>query len=196
MQSTTWSIVFSILMIVSGVLAIVIPSVAGLTVTVMFGWLLIFTGALHLGLAWRGHGAAAIVGEIVISVLYAAIGFYLLARPVAGLASLTFAIAVYLVVKGVLEGVGGVHAAAGSRQRLADVRRHPHDRDRRDDRGGVAGEHRVGDRRPGRRLDDFQRVHAVDDLDRGPRPRRVADTPSRSSTLGAARSRPEPAPVS
>ncbi len=104
-QSTTWSIVLSILMIVSGVLAIVIPSVAGLTVTVMFGWLLIFTGALHLGLAWRGHGAAAIFGEIVISVLYAAIGFYLLAQPVAGLASLTIALSAYLVMKGILEGV-------------------------------------------------------------------------------------------
>ena len=104
-QSTTWSIVCSILMIVSGVLAIVIPSVAGLTVTVMLGWLLIFTGALHLGLAWRGQGAAAIVGEIVISVLYAVVGFYLLARPVAGLASLTIALSAYLVLKGILEGV-------------------------------------------------------------------------------------------
>ena len=37
--------------------------------------------------------------------LYAAIGFYMLARPVAGLASLTLAIAAYLVAKGVLEGV-------------------------------------------------------------------------------------------
>jgi uncharacterized membrane protein HdeD (DUF308 family) len=104
-QSTTWAIGFSILMIVSGVLAIVIPSVAGLTVTVMFGWLLIFTGALHLGFAWRGHGAAAIFGEIVMSVLYAGAGFYLLARPGAGLASLTIALSAYLVIKGILEGV-------------------------------------------------------------------------------------------
>ena len=37
---------------------------AGLTVTVMFGWLLIVTGALHVGLAWRAHGAATVVGEI------------------------------------------------------------------------------------------------------------------------------------
>ena len=70
----------------------------------MFGWLLIFAGVLHLGFAWRGEGAAAVVGEIALAVLYAAIGFYLLARPVAGLASLTLAIAVYLVVKGLLEG--------------------------------------------------------------------------------------------
>jgi uncharacterized membrane protein HdeD (DUF308 family) len=104
-QSTTWSIVLSVLMIVSGLLAIAIPPVAGLTVTVMFGWLLIVTGALHLGFAWREHGATAVIGELAVAALYGAIGFYMLARPVAGLASLTLAIAAYLVVKGVLESV-------------------------------------------------------------------------------------------
>ena len=104
-QSATWSIVLSVLMIISGVVAVAIPPVAGLTVTVMFGWLMIVTGAFHLGFAWRGHGAAAVIGEIAIAVLYGAIGFYMLARPVIGLASLTLAIAGYLVAKGVLEGV-------------------------------------------------------------------------------------------
>lgn len=103
-ESTTWSIVVSVLMMVSGVLAILIPPIAGLTVTVVFGWLLIFTGVLHLGFAWSGDRAASILGEILLAVLYGAIGLYMLARPVAGLASLTVAIAVYLVAKGLLEG--------------------------------------------------------------------------------------------
>jgi uncharacterized membrane protein HdeD (DUF308 family) len=103
-ESTTWSIVLSVLMIVSGVLAILIPPIAGLTVTLVFGWLLIFTGVLHLGFAWRGERAAAVIGEILLAVLYGAIGFYMLARPVAGLASLTLAIAACLVAKGLLEG--------------------------------------------------------------------------------------------
>jgi len=103
-ESTTWSIVLSVLMMVSGVLAILIPPIAGLTVTVVFGWLLLFSGVLHLGFAWRGDRAASILGEILLAVLYGAIGLYMLARPVAGLASLTFAIAVYLVAKGLLEG--------------------------------------------------------------------------------------------
>ena len=60
---------------------------------------------LHLGFAWRGDGAAAIFGEIAIALLYGAVGFYMLTRPVAGLASLTLVIAGYLAAKGVLEGV-------------------------------------------------------------------------------------------
>lgn len=103
--TTSWSIVLSVLMIVSGIAAIVLPAVAGLAVTVMLGWLLVFTGALHLGMAWHGEGAAAIAGEIVVSLLYAAIGIYLLGRPAAGLASLTVALAVGLAAKGVLEAV-------------------------------------------------------------------------------------------
>jgi uncharacterized membrane protein HdeD (DUF308 family) len=103
-ESTTWSIALSVLMMMSGVFAMLIPPVAGLTVTVMFGWLLIFTGALHLGFVWRGDRAATILGEILLALLYGAIGVYMLARPVAGLASLTLAIAAYLVVKGLLEG--------------------------------------------------------------------------------------------
>jgi uncharacterized membrane protein HdeD (DUF308 family) len=103
-ESTTWSIVFSALMMLSGVLAMIIPSVAGLTVTLVFGWLLIFTGVLHLGFAWRGDGFATIAGEIVLAIVYAALGIYMIARPVAGLASLTFAAAVYLAAKGMVEG--------------------------------------------------------------------------------------------
>ena len=104
-QSATWSIVLSVLMIVSGVMAICIPPLAGLTVTVMFGWLLIATGALHLGFAWRGEAPATVIGEIAIAVLYGAIGVYMLAHPVAGLASLTLVIAACLTAKGLLEGV-------------------------------------------------------------------------------------------
>jgi len=103
-ESTTWSIVLSVLMMVSGVLAVLIPPIAGLAVTLGFGWLLIFAGALHLGFAWRGDRAASVIGELLLALLYGAVGFYTLGRPVAGLASLTLVVALYLVAKGLLEG--------------------------------------------------------------------------------------------
>jgi uncharacterized membrane protein HdeD (DUF308 family) len=103
-ESANWSIGLSVLMMLSGLLAVAIPPVAGLTVTVLFGWLLVFTGALHLGFAWRGHGAGTVVGEVGLAVLYATLGLYMLARPVAGLASLTLVLATYFVAKGLLEG--------------------------------------------------------------------------------------------
>ena len=104
-KATTWSIVLSVLMIAAGVLAIFSPAIAGVAVTVFFGWLLIFSGILHLAYAWQAGRAGAVVWEILVGILYGGIGFYLLARPVAGLESLTLALAIYLVLEGVLEFV-------------------------------------------------------------------------------------------
>jgi uncharacterized membrane protein HdeD (DUF308 family) len=104
-RAATWSIGLSVLMIVAGVLAICIPAIAGVAVTALVGWLLIFSGLLHLAFAWRAGRAAAVLWEVLLGIVYGAIGFYLLASPVGGLASLTLAIAIYLVIEGVLEFV-------------------------------------------------------------------------------------------
>jgi uncharacterized membrane protein HdeD (DUF308 family) len=104
-KAATWSIVLSVLMIAAGVLAIFSPAIAGVAVTVFYGWLLIFSGLLHLAYAWQAGRAGAVVWEILVGILYGGIGFYLLSRPVAGLASLTLALAIYLAMEGVLEFV-------------------------------------------------------------------------------------------
>jgi uncharacterized membrane protein HdeD (DUF308 family) len=104
-KATTWSIALSVLMIAAGVLAICIPAIAGIAVTAIVGWLLVFSGLLHLAFAWRAGRAGAVSWEILLGIVYGAIGFYLLASPVAGLASLTLAIAIYLLIEGALEFV-------------------------------------------------------------------------------------------
>jgi uncharacterized membrane protein HdeD (DUF308 family) len=102
-RTATWSIVLSVLMMVAGILAIFSPVIAGIAVTALVGWLLIFSGALHLAFAWRGGHASAVLWEILIGIAYAAVGYYVVTRPVAGLASLTLAIAIYLFIEGILE---------------------------------------------------------------------------------------------
>ena len=101
--ATTWSIVLSILMIVAGVLAIASPLMAGVVVTALVGWLLIFSAGLHLVYAFRGGRASAIMWEILLAIVYGVTGFYLLANPGVGLVTLTFVIAFYLFVEAVLE---------------------------------------------------------------------------------------------
>jgi uncharacterized membrane protein HdeD (DUF308 family) len=102
-RTATWSIALSVLMILAGILAISAPLMAGVAVTALVGWLLIFSGALHLAYAFRGGRASAVLWEILLAVVYGLIGFYILANPVIGLTSLTFVIALYLFVEGVLE---------------------------------------------------------------------------------------------
>ena len=103
--ATTWSIVLSALLIAAGVLAIGAPMIAGVAVAALVGWLLLFSGMFHLAFAWRAGRPGAVLWQILLGLLYGAIGFYIVASPVAGLASLTLAIALYLFIEGVLEFV-------------------------------------------------------------------------------------------
>lgn len=105
-KETTWSIVLSVLIMIAGLLAIALPFIAGITITVIVGWMLIFSGVLHIVFAFRSERAArAVVWQVLLGILYGFIGVYILMHPVAGLAGLTFAIAVYLFVEAVLEMV-------------------------------------------------------------------------------------------
>jgi len=99
---TGWSIALSILMIIAGLLAIASPFIAGMVVTRVVGWLLLFSGVLHFMYAFRGGGVTAVLWEILLAVVYAVVGFYILANPAIGLASLTFAIALYLFIEAIL----------------------------------------------------------------------------------------------
>jgi uncharacterized membrane protein HdeD (DUF308 family) len=121
-RATTWSIVLSVLLTVTGVIAICLPMIAGIAITAVVGWLLIFSAALHLAFAWGAGRAGMVLWQVLLGVAYGFIGFYMLANPVAGLASLTFAIAIYLFVEGVLELILSfqLRPAAGTGWLLAD----------------------------------------------------------------------------
>ena len=102
-RATTWSIVLSVLLMIAGLIAIALPVIASIAITVVVGWLLIFSGILHLAFAWGGGRPGMVIWQILLGLAYGFIGLYVLINPVAGLAGLTFAIGIYLFVEGVLE---------------------------------------------------------------------------------------------
>src|ERR1700704_3561098 len=102
-RATRWSIALSVFLMIAGLLAVMAPFIAGLAYTLVVGWMLIVSGVLHLVFAWRGERARMVVGQILLGLLYGFIGIYVLFNPIAGLAGLTFAIAVYLLAEGILE---------------------------------------------------------------------------------------------
>jgi uncharacterized membrane protein HdeD (DUF308 family) len=106
-KSIGWSIGLSILMIAAGILAIASPLAAGIAVNLLVAWLLIFSGCVHLAFALYTRGAGGFLWELLVAFLYGFIGVYLLVHPVAGLASLTIALAIYLFVEAILEFVLG-----------------------------------------------------------------------------------------
>lgn len=107
-KATTWSIVLSVFMLLAGLLAIIIPPVASIAVTILVGWLLIFSGVAHLVFAWHQRSTGSLLWQFLLGVVYIWVGIYLLVQPVAGMASLTLALAIYLFAAGILEFIMGV----------------------------------------------------------------------------------------
>jgi uncharacterized membrane protein HdeD (DUF308 family) len=106
-KAVNWSIGLSVLMIVAGVLAIASPLAAGVAVNVLVAWLLVFSGCAHLVFAWYTRSTGGFLWELLLGVVYIFIGVYLLIHPLAGLASLTIALAIYLLLEATLEFVLG-----------------------------------------------------------------------------------------
>src|SRR5262245_6718727 len=104
-RETMWSIVLSVLIMIAGFLAIAVPYIGGIAFTLVVAWMLIFAGVLHIVYAFRSGRAGAAVWQVLLGIVYGFIGIYILMNPVAGLAGLTFAIAVYLFAEAVIECV-------------------------------------------------------------------------------------------
>jgi uncharacterized membrane protein HdeD (DUF308 family) len=90
-------------MIVAGILAIALPMAAGIAINVLVAWLLVFSGCTHLVFAWYTRSAGGLLWELLVGALYIFIAVYLLVHPVAGLLSLTLALAIYLFLEAILE---------------------------------------------------------------------------------------------
>ena len=102
-HAVSWSVVLSIAMILAGIVAIFVPAVAGITVTVLAGWLLIFSGIAHLVFGWERRTTGVLPWELLVGLLYIVIGCYLLFHISAALAALTIVLGIYLLIEAMLE---------------------------------------------------------------------------------------------
>lgn len=98
-------IVLGIVTVVAGALAIICPFVAGLSVTIAVGVLLIVSGLSRLFFAFKMGSFGRGLLMFVLGVLTIIAGGYLTARPDIGLATLTLFLAAYLLVHGVFESI-------------------------------------------------------------------------------------------
>jgi uncharacterized membrane protein HdeD (DUF308 family) len=100
---TRWYIVAAVLFIAAGMFAIIEPAVAGLGVTLLIGWLLIFGGVSHLIAAFKGGGAKRVIFQMLIGIFYAIGGIYCLTHPLMAIGTLTLLLAGVILAEGVFE---------------------------------------------------------------------------------------------
>jgi uncharacterized membrane protein HdeD (DUF308 family) len=95
--------VWGILMLICGFLAIALPAGFGIGVAIVIGWLLLVSAVWHLIFAFRAHGVGGVLWELLLALVYGAAGICILIYPLAGLAWLTLVLATFLLVEAILE---------------------------------------------------------------------------------------------
>src|ERR1017187_10475880 len=96
------SIVWAIVLIIFGFLAIALPFATSFGVVIVVAWLIVFSGAFQFIHAFQSQGIGSTVWKLLIAILYLIMGIYFLLHPVIGFASNTFALAVLFVAEGVI----------------------------------------------------------------------------------------------
>ena len=87
-KAINWSIALSILLILAGLFAILIPPISGLAVTLLIGWAMIISSITHFIFAFKTHTTGSLFWELLLGAVYLFAGGYLLFHPLAGLLSL------------------------------------------------------------------------------------------------------------
>jgi uncharacterized membrane protein HdeD (DUF308 family) len=101
-HASTISIVWGVLLIVFGVMAVGSPFLAAVAVSVVVAWLIVLAGVVHLMLAFRVHGAGSMIWKVLVGFAYLCFGGYLILHPVLGVASLTLLLASLFLIEGIL----------------------------------------------------------------------------------------------
>ena len=92
-----------VILVIAGLLAILSPFVAGLSITIMVGVLLAVSGIGQCFLAFRAGAFGRALVLFAAGLLMAIAGFYMMSQPVSGLAALTLVLMAFLVATGILE---------------------------------------------------------------------------------------------
>ena len=91
-----------IVLVVLGLLAIIIPPIATIAVTIFLGWLFLISGVVGLVTTFWARHAPGFWWSLLSAVLAIAAGIVLLAWPVSGAVSLTLLLIVFFTIEGVV----------------------------------------------------------------------------------------------
>jgi uncharacterized membrane protein HdeD (DUF308 family) len=102
-NASTISVLWGVLLIVFGGVAVGSPFLAAVAVNAVVAWLIVLAGVVHLMLAFGAHGAGSMIWKLLVGVAYLCFGAYLIMHPVLGVASLTLVLASLFLIEGILD---------------------------------------------------------------------------------------------
>jgi uncharacterized membrane protein HdeD (DUF308 family) len=101
-HASTISILWGVLLIVFGMVAVGMPLLAAVAVSALVAWLIVLAGVVHLMLAFRVHSAGSVIWKLLVGLAYLSFGGYLLMHPLVGVATLTLLLASLFLIEGLL----------------------------------------------------------------------------------------------
>ena len=104
-EATGLSIGWSIVLLVLGVVALLMPFTTGIAVSVFVGWIIVFSGFAYVAYAFAASGAGAFIWRFLVGAVYVLGGGYLAFHPGLALESLTLVVAAIFFIEGVMETI-------------------------------------------------------------------------------------------
>ena len=95
-------LVEGVVLLVLGAIAIIIPPLATLAATILFGWLFLISGVLGLVTSFMMRAAPGFWWSLISAALGVLVGGWLLAQPVSGAVSLTILLVAFFIIEGVV----------------------------------------------------------------------------------------------
>jgi len=95
--------IWGIVLLICGILAIALPWASGIGVVIVVGWVLIFSAVSHLIFAFHTHSIGGVLWQLLLALIYGAAGVFMLMNLLAGLVTLTLLLAVFLLMEAVFE---------------------------------------------------------------------------------------------
>ena len=104
-RSSRSSMIWGVLMLICGLLAISLPLASSIGLVILAGWLILFGGIAHLIFAFHVRGAGGVLWQLLLAIAYGVAGIYILVHPLLGLVSLTLVLTIFLFFEAGLEFV-------------------------------------------------------------------------------------------
>ncbi len=103
-----WLLILGILLMLSGVAALVYPFASSVAAVIVLGVSLLVSGVATIVTAfWAGKWSALML-QLLIGIFYAAMGFIIMDTPVASTVSLTLVVAIMFIVIGIMRSIAAL----------------------------------------------------------------------------------------
>jgi uncharacterized membrane protein HdeD (DUF308 family) len=102
-KASGWLILWSAVVFVCGILAVILPLTFSFAIGVVIGCLVLVAGIAHLVFAIQARSTEGFLWQVLVSLLYVIAAVCLLVNPLLSVLSLSLLLAIFLLLEGILE---------------------------------------------------------------------------------------------